>query len=580
MDDTPDPSTWERRGTPYRTLLTFTTGPDLLDRVLDSLETVLREDRGWKADLSATGFQRDRRGQELLLVRREGPDAYDFRARLTHTQQVGARWCTELTVHVPNEGAGWLLVDVSNQERLFVGVPGLVRRLIDTVDLHDGGSALRMSHTPTVITSDMVDLLADDVCSVDRGGLFFVAGADRGTRLDDAHMQRVTAWTRHTLGQAGTAVLTPDAGREFAEAVGHEHGVMPGTVRTFKPGVDPAVDGDARRHRFLARERLGGTTKDVIARLLGKAARDNAVTRALPDEVVEVLRRLSQLEDDHVLEGFGGPSARAAPTPRKPRAADAGNAGDAASGGEPASPGATARERVKQQLHQRQLDVDELSAENKELEKALDEEQLEHAVTDEMRARLTDEVRWLRELLRAYGAPEVAEARQREWAIGYPESYSDLLARLPGLSKDGVVFTGDEEKCRHLDGVDSLGKSTRTAWEALLVLCDYLKARRRGDWTQGVDEYLRRTPDGYRPMPVSKHARNETKITKRQHGLERRFPVPEEVSATGVTIMTAHFKLGRIGMISPRMYYLDDYTKTGKVYVGYIGTHLENTHTR
>jgi len=43
--------------------------------------------------------------------------------------------------------------------------------------------------------------------------------------------------------------------------------------------------------------------------------------------------------------------------------------------------------------------------------------------------------------------------------------------------------------------------------------------------------------------------------------------------------MTAHFKLGRIGMVSPRLYFFDDYTKTGKVYIGYIGPHLTNTQT-
>ena len=43
--------------------------------------------------------------------------------------------------------------------------------------------------------------------------------------------------------------------------------------------------------------------------------------------------------------------------------------------------------------------------------------------------------------------------------------------------------------------------------------------------------------------------------------------------------MEGHFKLGRVGIISPRMYYLDGYVRDGKVYVGYIGAHLRNTQT-
>jgi hypothetical protein len=43
--------------------------------------------------------------------------------------------------------------------------------------------------------------------------------------------------------------------------------------------------------------------------------------------------------------------------------------------------------------------------------------------------------------------------------------------------------------------------------------------------------------------------------------------------------MGAHFKIARKGLISPRMHYYDDAGQTGKVYVGYIGKHLPNTHT-
>jgi hypothetical protein len=43
--------------------------------------------------------------------------------------------------------------------------------------------------------------------------------------------------------------------------------------------------------------------------------------------------------------------------------------------------------------------------------------------------------------------------------------------------------------------------------------------------------------------------------------------------------MDAHFKIARKGMVSPRIYYHDDASRTGKIYVGYIGKHLPNAHT-
>jgi hypothetical protein len=62
-------------------------------------------------------------------------------------------------------------------------------------------------------------------------------------------------------------------------------------------------------------------------------------------------------------------------------------------------------------------------------------------------------------------------------------------------------------------------------------------------------------------------------------GDERQLPVPTSVDPSGTATMKAHFKLGRIGMVSPRMYVLDRFSEDGCVYVGYIGAHLTNTQT-
>lgn len=44
--------------------------------------------------------------------------------------------------------------------------------------------------------------------------------------------------------------------------------------------------------------------------------------------------------------------------------------------------------------------------------------------------------------------------------------------------------------------------------------------------------------------------------------------------------MTAHIRVGGgAGMSAPRMYLLDNASKDGRVYVGYIGPHLRITST-
>lgn len=60
-------------------------------------------------------------------------------------------------------------------------------------------------------------------------------------------------------------------------------------------------------------------------------------------------------------------------------------------------------------------------------------------------------------------------------------------------------------------------------------------------------------------------------------GGERLFAVPTGCEPSGHALMDAHFKLGRVGMVSPRMHFLDSWSKTGEVYVGYSGAHLTNT---
>ena len=130
-----------------------------------------------------------------------------------------------------------------------------------------------------------------------------------------------------------------------------------------------------------------------------------------------------------------------------------------------------------------------------------------------------------------------------------------------------------------VDEYDSLQLAVRTAWDACQALAGYVRARDNGEWDKGVDPYLHHTPSGYASITPGKHAATETAATMRKYGAERVFPVPESVSPTGMAIMRAHFKLAQIGMVSPRMYYLDDYLGSTRICIGYIGPHLTNTQT-
>lgn len=75
------------------------------------------------------------------------------------------------------------------------------------------------------------------------------------------------------------------------------------------------------------------------------------------------------------------------------------------------------------------------------------------------------------------------------------------------------------------------------------------------------------------------HATGESIATMNQYGADRLFPVPASVDPSGKRHTTAHFRLAKIGMVSPRLYYPDDVASSGTVYIGYIGRHLRNIQT-
>lgn len=161
----------------------------------------------------------------------------------------------------------------------------------------------------------------------------------------------------------------------------------------------------------------------------------------------------------------------------------------------------------------------------------------------------------------------------------YPANFDELHQRLPELEASGVIFTGKADKMLEIDANDPLGKLAATTWEVLLVLADYVRARNAGDCDTSINGYLTKTPDQYRRFPPNKFAERESEATMKQFGDLRVFPVPKGVDPASHRAMEAHFKLGKVGMISPRMHILDCWAIHRKVLVGYIGAHLRNTQT-
>jgi hypothetical protein len=237
-------------------------------------------------------------------------------------------------------------------------------------------------------------------------------------------------------------------------------------------------------------------------------------------------------------------------------------------------------DRITRQLQERQSRIAELEDGLAFYKELYDDEQLDGAIALQHVARLADENRWLRGRLATLSDHDAAYGLVPEDAItSYPDNFADLLSRIPDLRDAGIVYTGTDSAVLELDEYDTLNKLVRVAWDSLRTLGDYVRARGNGKCEHGVAYYLEHTPDGYRSLAPKKFAERETAVTMNAWGELRRFRAPPEVDPSEMATMEAHFKLGRVGMISPRLYFLDCWPKTGKVYVGYVGAHLRNTKT-
>jgi len=432
------------------------------------------------------------------------------------------------------------------------------------------------------------------------------------------HVERLT---RECVGLSGIYVLDAAAAAQLEESFGPSHSVPLGAVRTFLPEVDPASAVDARRHRVLLARTIAEQAPGKLAHLLGRANRSRALTLPLPSHVAQVDRQLSREEPATVLRAIQ--SAPPGPFPRRSGEGAAGQAPDGlaettavrevaiagelltslvsdfqsgasradALGGPDDMTGRfrellaegrgvlRGHREISRRLEALQDMLEDVEDDRDLVRARLEDEQLDHAETQAELLKVKLELDRLRGILSRVG--RVDQTRAATAAARSPGSFAELLERLDEHVLSCVIFTGDPKNALELDDFDPVGTWAAKSWDVLRVLDGYAAARRRGEFSKGVHAYLGHTPAGRPGYPPGAHSTQESEPVERSPKLRRLrvFPVPREIHPDGVIFMDAHFKIARKGLISPRIYYHDDASQTGKIYVGYIGKHLPNAHT-
>ena len=621
----------------YRSIFSLRHGQDAVRLTAEQFRSWLAL-KGYGSVAVAPGVHEVAEHAHLVVTELHPDDgSRSRRYRLTEDSSAG-EWVTTVTVHSDGVEDDWVWVDVNappsmpgppaSPERLvkdvdaadawWTGVPHLVRVILSAADAHDGEMIL--SSRPTLVTVADVDSLISAICDPGRRGTALVAAPipDVPVPTMIGHVERLT---RECVGLAGIYLLDTGAAAKLEESFAPSHSVPLGAVRTFLPEVDPASAVDARRHRVLLARTIAEQAPGKLAHLLGRANRSRALNLPLPSHVAQVDRLLSREEPAAVLraiqatppdpfarapgDGAAGPApAGQAATTAVREVAIAGElltslVSEFRSGASHADvPGGpddmTARFRellaegrgvlrghreISRRLAALQDMLEEVEDDRDLVRARLEDEQLDHAETQAELLKAKLELDRLRGILSRSG--RIDQTRAAVAAAQSPGSFAELLERFDEHVLSFVIFTGDPKNALELDDFDPLGTWAAKSWDVLRVLDGYAAARRRGEFSKGVHAYLSHTPPGRPGYPPGAHSTQESEPVERSPRLRklRVFPVPRNMHPDGAIFMDAHFKIARKGLVSPRIYYHDDASRTGKIYVGYIGKHLPNAHT-
>lgn len=552
--------------------------------------------------------QTNRRGSELRVNTAKIDDRGFTAKRWTLTEQWSApRWYTNtLTprtavtrVTVVAAGAElWLWVDIEppvletedpdgtpRRDLQEVFTPRVVKDIVSTLEMRDG-VATPMGEFSMIVTPSHLDELLRVLSDHGRFGAVYVTAAPAD---DDVNAWR--EYVEETVGPIhGMGIgycLSPELLAEFNKQVGSWVKVLPGSIRTFAPGLRVANPADAPRHKLLHPSTLRRMEPWRITRTLRTAQLDRLARIPLPHAILEADRELNRAAQQGTRAELDRRRSERHPVSRT-------SIGDLATLNEQRelmelAIQAADEEKARADLNEQKLEAAELA---RQAALANEDAALELAAVVEVEktdlvSRLdaaTSRVRALEGLIAKYGE----EARSAAWspevlfeARETPTTWSELYDRFDEFK--GVKFYGPVEPLLKLEEKSDLRADVvAKAWSCLLTFEAYVEARRAGDFDQSLLNYIQNTEHGL-PMHISckvTPTESETVLSiprmvaqRTVHGL------PPEIAPDGSLVVKPHVSLADRRGSYPRLYFHDAYSSGQIVIVGYIGPHPENAST-
>ncbi|MGA5320974.1 hypothetical protein ACPCIU_11040 [Streptomyces seoulensis] len=448
----------------------------------------------------------------------------------------------------------WLQVDIGHQpapgkQPIRANTPGIAKLLLDALPAQDG--LADVGTVPKYIEQADVEEVIEELCEQDRRLPIIVASVPYGADLVNWTKEVVEPAFGHLSGLAIMYVLRSEAQQSFNTILGY-HPVFGGGIRTYLPGVDPAWQPDAQRHPVMSRTTIETNVRRAAA-IIASLPQRLALSHPLPEPLDTLPFQRSRPSQPGGISSLEGLRKELAQVDAQRQEAEQ-------------------REEAKnQEIREFRLRIKQ--ADDRDFEQIVENDQLYSDFKDAHR-----KIRFLQKKLEESGLYAMAHTPPPE-AVNQPLTFADILERMDDFKH--LKFTGNSKKTKDLDA-QCIVNWVSVAWDALCTLNDYAAASAAGSAGGDFRHWCDNLPDDCEnkfPSAKVKMKESETVGNNAKWRRQRTFPVPRSVNADCRLFMQAHLRIGGGNTVSPRLYFHDDGSGTGFVYVGYIGEHPDNTQT-
>ena len=161
-----------------------------------------------------------------------------------------------------------------------------------------------------------------------------------------------------------------------------------------------------------------------------------------------------------------------------------------------------------------------------------------------------------------------------------PDALEYARQKYPDLSIPETVDAPARELCVH--DPQAQRRWAQRVGDALKALDAYAKAKQRPERPFNGTFYMFCQYSGASAVPAGAIQLTESPLLMQHSRLveQRVFAVDTALDPSGWMLMTSHLRVQKSGNPAPRVYFYDDTRgPTGRVHIGYVGKHLDNTHT-